>query len=99
MFDPSSRYASIDTAYLDTAEGRRIAYKKRRFIPAASRLHLLVEVTVSASDRLDLIAGRTLGDPEQFWRICDASNAVNPRDLVEPGRTLRVPIPEPEGLT
>ena len=39
-------------------------------------------------DRLDLITARTLGDPEQFWRICDANDALDPDDLAEPGRRL-----------
>jgi nucleoid-associated protein YgaU len=56
-----------------------------------------MEVTVTEGDRLDLIAFRTLGDPEIFWRICDANDAMNPFDLVadgEIGRKLRVPIPQ-----
>jgi hypothetical protein len=56
---------------------------------------LLVEVTVTQGDRLDLITARTLGDPEQFWRICDANNAMNPFALTaEPGRVLRVAMPQ-----
>ena len=56
---------------------------------------LLVEVTVTQGDRLDLIAYNTLGDPEQFWRICDANNAMNPVELTaEAGKTVRVPVPE-----
>jgi hypothetical protein len=72
-------------------------YWKRRFLPAGDTLPLLVEVTVTEGDRLDLIAARTIGDPEQFWRICDANDALNPFDLAEePGRILRVPIPQIE---
>jgi nucleoid-associated protein YgaU len=56
---------------------------------------LLVEVTVNQGDRLDLIAARALGDPELFWRICDANNAMDPLELTaEPGRRLRVAIPQ-----
>ncbi len=55
----------------------------------------MVEITVNDGDRLDLITAKTLGDPEQFWRVCDANNAMNPFDLTaEPGRTLRVPVPQ-----
>jgi hypothetical protein len=58
---------------------------------------LLVEVTVTDGDRLDLITGRTLGDPEQFWRVADANNAMNPSELTEePGTIVRVPIPQVE---
>ena len=94
MFEPTSRYYNIETATLQTAEGRLVAYKRRRFPPRGEALRLLVEVTVADEDRLDSIAARTIGDPEQFWRICDANNALDPFDLEELGRTLRVPIPE-----
>ena len=95
MFEPTSRYYNIETATLEMADGRSIAYKRRRFPPRGEAMRLLVEVTVAEDDRLDLISARTIGDPEQFWRICDANNALNPFDLETPsGRTLRVPIPE-----
>lgn len=94
MFDPASRYASIPTAILESSDGTRIPFKRRRFPTAAKDHDLLVEVTVTEGERLDLIAGRTLGDPELFWRICDANDAMNPFDLVgTPGRRLRVPMP------
>ena len=55
----------------------------------------LGEVTVTEGDRLDLITARTLGDPEQFWQICDANNAMNPVDLTaELGRSLVIPLPQ-----
>ena len=95
MFEPTSRYARLETATFTAADGRAIAYKRRRFLPRGEEMPLLVEVIVSQSDRLDLITARTLGDPEQFWRVCDANNAMNPTDLTAtPGLTLRVPVPQ-----
>lgn len=94
MFEPTSRYYNLENVTLKTPDGRVIAYKRRRFLPQGEDLQLLVEVTVAEGDRLDLIAARTIGDPEQFWRIADANDAMNPFDLEETGRTLRVPIPE-----
>lgn len=95
MFETTSRYYSVETATLTTPDGRLLAYKRRRFLPPAESLTLLVEVTVAQGDRLDLITARTLGDPEQFWRVCDANNAMNPPDLsATPGRILRIPIPQ-----
>ena len=94
MFESTSRYYNIENSTLKTADGRTVAYKRRRFPPRGAAMRLLVEVTVAEDDRLDLIAARTIGDPEQFWRICDANNALNPFGLEEPGQTLRVPIPE-----
>lgn len=96
MFDPTSRYASLATATYETADGRTFTYVTRRFLPAGPTLPLLAEVTVAQGDRLDLIAARTLGDPLQFWRICDANDAMDPDELTsQPGTPLRVPIPQP----
>ncbi len=95
MFSSTSRYARIPTASLTDSSGREIAYIRRRFLPRSEDLPLLLLVTVTQGDRLDLIASRSLGDPEQFWRVCDASDAMNPVDLTVPiGRTVRVPIPQ-----
>jgi nucleoid-associated protein YgaU len=96
MFASTSRYYALETATYETPDGREIAYVRRRFLPQGDDLPLLVEVTLTEGDRLDLIAARTLGDAEQFWRVCDANDALNPADLVEPGRTLRVPVPQIE---
>jgi hypothetical protein len=95
MFDETSRYASLETAHLTTPDGRVIAYVRRRFLPQGDAMPLLVAVTVTQGDRLDLIAARALGDPEQYWRVCDANDAMNPAELTqELGRTLRVPVPQ-----
>ena len=95
MFEPTSRYYTLETATYKAQDGRELRYKRRRFLPQGETLPTLVEVTVTDGDRLDLIAARSIANPEQFWRICDAENAMNPPDLTaEPGRTLRVPIPQ-----
>ena len=95
MFDPTSRYYAIETVQLTAPDGRVIAYKRRRFLPQGETLPLLVEVVVTEGDRLDVITARTLGDPEQFWRVADANDAMNPAELTdEIGRALRVPIPQ-----
>ena len=97
MFDPTSRYFGIETATYLQPEGREVAYLRRRFQPRAEDLQTLQEVTVTEGERLDLIAARTLNDPQQFWRIADANNAMNPRRLEAPGTTLRVAVPRVEG--
>lgn len=94
MFDPGSRYYGLPTATWVRSDGTEISYVRRRILPQAGQLATLVEVTLTDGDRLDLIAARTVGASEHFWRICDAENAMNPVDLeAEPGRRLRVPIP------
>lgn len=96
MFDPTSRYAKIPTASLVDAGGREIAYVRRRFLPRSSDLPLMAQVSVVQGDRLDRIVARTLGDPEQFWRACDASDAMKPDDLTgEIGNIVKVPVPQP----
>jgi hypothetical protein len=96
MFEPTSRYAPLETATFTTPDGREVAYVRRRFVPPGRALPLLAEVTVDDGDRLDLVAARTLGDPEQFWRVCDANDALRPDELTEDaGRRLRVPLPRP----
>lgn len=95
MFESTSRYHDLSERRFVTADGRVIVYKERRFLPQGKTLPLLVEVTVEQSDRLDLIAYRTLGQPELFWRVCDANDAMDPfRLTAEPGRKLRVAIPQ-----
>jgi len=94
MFESNSRYYSLPDAKIVTRDGQVITYKKRRFLPSPGDMQILVEVSVASGDRLDLISSRTIGDPEQFWRICDASSAMNPFNLLQMGRVLRVPIPQ-----
>ena len=95
MFESTSRYATIETATITMPDGRIVAYKRRRFLPSGETMPLLVEVTVTAGDRLDTITAHALGDPEQYWRVCDANNCMNPVELTtEPGQTVRIPVPQ-----
>jgi hypothetical protein len=95
LFPPTSRYYGIDTATLETADGGTVVYLRRRFVPLANRFSLLSLHPVTQGERLDIIAATYLGDPEQFWRICDANNAMRPDELTEtPGRQLRITLPE-----
>jgi hypothetical protein len=94
-FGPTSRYYGIETATYEMPDGRVVAYVRRRFLPRASSFAVLVEHTVSEGERLDNLAARYLGDPEQSWRICDANEAMQPESLVaQPGVTLSIALPE-----
>ena len=96
MPEPTSRYYSLETTTLVMPDGRQAAYQRRRFLPRGCDLTLLAETAVQQSERLDLMAHRTLGDPLQFWRICDANDAMDPLELTaQPGRLLRIPVPQP----
>ncbi len=102
MFEPTSRYYNIENSKFKKEPRQRIGgqdetfivYKKRRFLPPLEKgvTGLLAEIAVTAGDRLDLIAVQTLGDPEQYWRICDVNDRMHPLDLTtEPRMILKLP--------
>ena len=94
MFDASSRYAKIENATYVDPSGTIITYKRRRFLPDAS-MPLLAELPIQDGERLDNFTARTLGNPEHYWRICDANNTMNPVDLeARPNQQLKVPVPQ-----
>ena len=74
--------------------------------PRALVFELLAEVTVQGGDRLDLIAARTLGSADAWWRIADANETLDPAALTSPpppaaggaaaplpAPRLRIPVP------
>ncbi len=94
-FPGNSRYYNIKTATFETRDGRTYAYLLRRFVPLPERFSTLQEHVVVQGDRLDNITARYLGDPLQFWRVCDANRAMRPEALTEEiGRRLRITLPE-----
>ncbi|MCP3137408.1 LysM domain-containing protein [Pyxidicoccus xibeiensis] len=96
MLELKSRYHNLETATYTSPSGRTIAYKRRRFIAQPSELLTLSEVLPVEGERLDLLAARTLGDPEQYWRICDANHALSPFELERtPEQLVRIPMPRP----
>lgn len=97
MSDPfpvNSRYVLTPTARLLRPDGREITYLRRRFVPPPEDLALLREHIVVQGDRPDVLAARHLGDPELFWRLCDANRAMRPSELTETiGRRVRITLP------
>lgn len=94
-FPPTSRYALTPTASFVRADGTPVTYLKRRFVPAPENLALLQWHRVVQNERLDNIAAKYLGDPEQFWRLCDANRALRPEELTGTiGKKLRITLPE-----
>jgi len=92
---PTSRYAAVEVALYALPDGRTRAYLRRRLLPPPDRLGLLTEYVVTSGDRLDRIAATFLGDPEQFWRVCDANRELRPDDLTAvAGRRLRITLPD-----
>lgn len=94
-FPPTSRYHGIDTLTVEGPDGAPTVYLRRRFVPPPERFSLLQLHRVVAGDRPDLLAAAYLGDPEQFWQLCDANGVMRPDELIETiGRLLRVTLPE-----
>jgi hypothetical protein len=77
------------------AETKTVVYLRRRFVPPQERFETLLEHPVAQGDRIDNLTAKYLGDPEQFWRVCDANNAMQPDELTATvGRTIRITLPE-----
>ena len=93
-FEPNSRYYNIATDKLTVTDrdGRErvIAYKRRRVIPSYEDQPTLAEHRVAEGDRLDNVTARYLGDPTQFWRLCDANVVLKPEELEDIGRVIRI---------
>ena len=97
MTDPTSRYAACETASLTVTgpdgDSRTLRYLRRRFVPPAEGMQLVVEHAFTQADRLDTVTAQYVGDPAQFWRICDANQAMQPAELEVVGRTLKIAMP------
>ena len=97
MFDSTSRYAKCRIATLNVTDPDgtmgEIRYIQRRFIPPAEGITIIVEHRVTQGERLDNITAQYLGDPTQFWRICDANEVMNPDELEETGTSIKIAMP------
>lgn len=98
MFDPTSRYAKIEIATTSVMESdgttRTVNYVRRRIIPPLDTTLSVVQHTVTQGERLDNITAMYLGDPLQFWLLCDSNNVLRPTELTDtPGRVIDIVIP------
>jgi hypothetical protein len=94
--DPTSRYYGCEITSHVADDGSVQQYLRRRFLPRADELHVLNEHVVKRGDRPDLISADHLGDPEQFWRVCDANPVLHPDELTVDeriGSAVRIPFP------
>jgi len=95
VFAANSRYHASATAKLTTADGKSIVYLRRRFVPAPEQFSVIQEHFIVQGDRMDNLAAKYLGDPEQFWRMCDANGAMRPDELVEViGAVIKITLPQ-----
>ena len=80
MFDPKSRYASLQTYTVKDHRGRDVAVVPVPSSPAQTLLgiHLLRQ-----GERLDHLAQKYLDNPAGFWRICEMNDVMLAEDLTE----------------
>ncbi len=94
-FDAASRYRNVPIALLPQAGGEPpLPYVRRRFIPQLRDIPIAAMVGITSSDRPDLLAQRTLGEPLLYWRIADANAVTDPFELTDtPGARVAVAQP------
>lgn len=95
MISQDSRYQGLQTTV--DLEGRSIASLRIRLLPQPDSLTVVATHTVGYGERLDIIAAQELANPELFWRIADANPTNDLAALVEPGRILRITLPNQLG--
>jgi hypothetical protein len=94
VFPPNSRYAGAVVITYVAPDGREISYVSRRVVPAPGRFTPLARHRLDEPTRIDLLSERYYGDPELYWRICDANLVFWPPDAtITPRRELVIPLP------
>jgi hypothetical protein len=93
-FALNSRYRGVPLRTRTAADGTVEAYVGRRIVPAMERYGVLGRRRLADDDRIDRIAADAFGDPEQYWKICDANGDPEPASAAGPaGRLLVIPMP------
>jgi hypothetical protein len=92
-FPPESRYHGSEVRSLTAPDGTGIVYLARRFVPEPERFRTLSVHVVAQGERLDLTAARLIGDPEQYWRLCDSNGTIWPEELEAPEAVVRITLP------
>jgi hypothetical protein len=86
--DQKSRYAKTPVIKFTDAGGTEFELLELREIP---RVQALFSATPEQGERLDLLAQRYYRDPLLYWKICDASDHLDPFDVVSPGVPVAIP--------
>jgi hypothetical protein len=88
MIGKNSRYAKVPTRQAIDGQGDRVEALELR---AGAGAGAVFQHTPTEGERLDHLAARYYRDPTAFWRICDASDELDPYDVVIPGRPVPIP--------
>ena len=87
MFLPSSRYHKVRQEDATTPDGRVVKVVSVRRLPEVEGTPTLI----NANDQLDVMAQRRYGDATRFWHIADANTELEANELMQTGRTIKVP--------
>jgi hypothetical protein len=97
MFDKLSRYRDVPEVAVPDARNRVVAAADIRQLPEVTGTF---KHTVVAGNRLDQLANLYYGQPERYWRICDANpQPLSPLALVDQDTvvTRRFPLTVADG--
>ena len=95
VYPDNSRYHGVEITTLEQSGEEPIAHLKRRFVPPPERFSVIREHIVVEGDRVDNLAAQYLGDPELYWRLCDANAVMHPEELTEVvGGKVAITLPE-----
>ena len=95
LYPPNSRYYGQPTLTIELPNGTVLTYLSQRYVPGPGQFALLKLYSVVQGDRLDNLASSFFNDPQQYWRICEANNAIRPAALTETiGTQLRITLPQ-----
>ena len=94
-FAQNSRYYGLPLGrYVLRVGDPGVPYVLRRFIPQQRDITIAFEHIVQSGERPDQLSATLLGDPELYWRICDANAVTDPFELTDtPGRHVGIPLP------
>src|SRR5258707_9777311 len=81
-FAATSRYRGVALSRYALRPGDPgVPYVLRRFIPQRRDIAIAAVHIVQAGERPDLLAARSFGDAELYWRIADANAVTDPAAL------------------
>ncbi len=94
IFRINSRYYGVALRTRTLPDGTTETFVGRRIIPSTARYLALDRHRTIDNERIDAVAAESFGDPELYWRICDANGDAKPADATKPaGRLLLIPLP------
>ena len=86
--DRKSRYDKTPLVKLTDPGGAELELVELREIP---RVESVFNATPQPGERVDLLAQRYYREPLLFWKILDASDHLDPFDVVAPGLPVAIP--------